>query len=267
MSNVNDIISREIISFMAHAQVSGACLTRWRDPLVGFADAGDPLFVRLRKSVRPDHALPQDLLAGAGSVAAYFLPFERSVPLSNRRGVHASRQWAIAYLETNRLISSLNAHLCTVLRSFGMSAAGIPPTHNFDHETLTSRWSHRHVAYVAGLGTFGINRMLITEKGCCGRLGSLVISGKCTPCVRPGYEFCLNKYDNTCLACVKKCPSGALQDRSFDRRLCYSILMENARLYEKEGLVDVCGKCLSMVPCSHENPAGRPSSSSSEAGR
>ena len=97
--------------------------------------------------------------------------------------------------------------------------------------------------------------MLITEKGCCGRLGSLVISGECEPTARPGYEFCLHRHGRTCLACVKKCRAGALQEDSFDRRLCYSILLQNARVHEKKGLADVCGKCLSTVPCSHTNPA------------
>lgn len=35
-----------------------------------------------------------------------------------------------------------------------------------------SEWSHRHAAYIAGLGIFGINNMLITNKGCVGRIPS-----------------------------------------------------------------------------------------------
>lgn len=48
--------------------------TSWKEPLVAIADAGDRLFPRLKEIVRPTHALPEDLLPGARSVIAYFLP-------------------------------------------------------------------------------------------------------------------------------------------------------------------------------------------------
>ena len=38
---------------------------------------------------------------------------------------------------------------------------------------IASDWSERHAAYAAGLGTFGLTRALITEKGIAGRFGSL----------------------------------------------------------------------------------------------
>ena len=82
--HLNDLITREIVGFVEYARSSGVFRTRWQEPLVRFADAGDPFFSRLRESGVPDHALPQDLLADARSVVVYFLPFERDVPLSNR---------------------------------------------------------------------------------------------------------------------------------------------------------------------------------------
>ncbi|WP_338094171.1 hypothetical protein [Methanorbis furvi] len=38
------------------------------------------------------------------------------------------------------------------------------------------RWSHRHFAVLAGLGTFGVNNMLITRMGCYGRVSSFAAS-------------------------------------------------------------------------------------------
>jgi hypothetical protein len=32
------------------------------------------------------------------------------------------------------------------------------------------------------------------------------------------------------------------------------MLLENAKTYENEGLADVCGKCICVVPCSFSNP-------------
>lgn len=47
--------------------------------------------------------------------------------------------------------------------------------------SYTSNWSERHVAFVCGLGTFGLSKGLITEKGIAGRLGSLIVSEKFEP--------------------------------------------------------------------------------------
>jgi epoxyqueuosine reductase QueG len=53
-----------------------------------FADAGDPLFGELKKAVRSHPmGLPGDLLPGARTVIAYFLPFDPAIPRSNHRGV------------------------------------------------------------------------------------------------------------------------------------------------------------------------------------
>ena len=87
-----------------HAEIASS----WKTPLVGFADAGDPLFGELKTVVRPSHGLPGDLLPGARTVIAYFLPFDPAIPRSNHRGTFSSESWAVAYIETNRLIASIN---------------------------------------------------------------------------------------------------------------------------------------------------------------
>ena len=39
-----------------------------------------------------------------------------------------------------------------------------------------SKWSERHAAYACGLGTFGLSKGLITEKGMAGRFASIIVS-------------------------------------------------------------------------------------------
>ncbi|HHO77195.1 MAG TPA: epoxyqueuosine reductase [Deltaproteobacteria bacterium] len=251
---MNALITHEISHYVDHYTFSENPHTRWLNPLVGFADAGDPVFLSLKKAVSPSHAMPKDLLGCARSVVVYFLPFTKDIALSNRKSRLASRHWARAYIETNRLIIKLNAYLAERLKQQGAETAVIPPTHNFDTQKLTSDWSHRHAAWIAGLGTFGINNMLITQNGCCGRLGSIVTSARCSPSKRPDTQYCLHKYNQTCDACVINCVTGALKADSFDRHRCYELLLENAALYSTEGLADVCGKCTCVVPCSFTNP-------------
>ncbi len=41
-------------------------------------------------------------------------------------------------------------------------------------KTMACAWSHKSAAAIAGLGSFGLHRMLITDAGCAGRCGSLL---------------------------------------------------------------------------------------------
>lgn len=229
--------------------------TRWRAPLVGFASAADPLFLRFREVVSPTHRLPDDLLPGARTVVAFFVPFERSVAVSNLAGTVASREWAVAYIETNRLVAAIGAHLAGFLEERGFAVALTPATHNFDEERLVSDWSHRHAAYAAGLGTFGLHNMLITAEGCCGRLGSFATTAEIEPDPRPSFEACLQKRGISCARCAKRCVNEALFPDRFDRRRCYDKCLENGRTFERLGKADVCGKCVVGVPCCFTIPS------------
>lgn len=251
---MNDLITKEIIRFVDDYQKSENIETRWLEPLTGFADAHDPLFSELKGAVSPTHAMPDDLLEGSQSVIAYFLPFEKSISQKNKGDYYTAKEWAIAYVETNLLIIDLNDHLLEFLAKKGKRCTVLPPTHNFDKEKLISDWSHRHAAFIAGLGAFGLHNLLITDRGCCGRLGSIITDAVLTPVKRTGQEHCLYKYNKTCTACVKNCVTGALKVDSFDRHACYSLLLKNAELYNQYGLADACGKCICVVPCSFQNP-------------
>lgn len=46
--------------------------TVWREPVVGFADASDPMFAKIQEIVGSHHLLPSDLLPGARSVIVFF---------------------------------------------------------------------------------------------------------------------------------------------------------------------------------------------------
>ena len=256
---MKDWIQLQIATAIEAFRTSQNARTSWKEPLVAVADAGDKLFPRLKEVVRPTHALPEDLLPGARSAIAYFIPFDERIAQSNRTGRLASEEWAVAYIETNALIAAISAHLAVAQRERGHETALIPATHNFDADTLMSDWSHKHVAYVAGLGTFGLHQMLITAQGSAGRLGTLVTDAVIEPTPRPGGEACLYKHGGSCLACVRKCVADALTTTGvdFDRHACYAVCLENGRRHAALGLADVCGKCASVVPCSFTNPVAR----------
>lgn len=248
------ILQDNLNSFVAKYQESHSTITKWRQPLLAVASADDPLFATLKSVVSPSHILPVDLLSTARTVVTFFIPFEKTIAQSNVQGHLASEEWARAYIETNALLTAVGLALKKTIESAGFSVEVTPPTRNFDPKILLSDWSHRHVAYIAGLGKFGLNNMLITESGCCGRIGSFVTSIDLPADRRPRDETCLYRHNGSCERCVKRCVGEALYTDQFDRHKCYEVYLENAKKYEKIDLSGVCGKCLVSTPCSFINP-------------
>jgi len=251
---MNQTIINTICSYFTTDCEKNDTVCQWETPLIGFADAADPLFQELKTIVGPTHALPRDFLEDAAGVIAFFLPFDRSIVKSNIPDEYSSKLWARAYVETNALIESINHHLHRWFRDQGYASSIIPPTHNFDKTRLISDWSHRHVAYIAGMGRFGLNNMLITEKGCCGRFGTIVTNCPTVANPRPNQEYCLYRHNGTCAKCVERCPAEALTTKGYDRHKCYDMCLINDNRHHDLPLTDVCGKCLTGVPCSFQNP-------------
>ncbi|MDW7669517.1 MAG: epoxyqueuosine reductase [Bacillota bacterium] len=247
-------IQKMIQNYVKIYQIENNIETKWREPIVKFADAKDEMFKELKKAVSEDHLMPENLLKGAESIVAFFIPFEKPIPETNIKGRYSSHEWAAAYIETNTLIGNINELIEKYLKEKGYQSALVPATHNFSKETLMSQWSHRHVAYIAGMGTFGINNMLITDAGCCGRIGTLVTDLKIKADDKIERENCLYKHNGTCGVCVGKCQFGALTFDGYTRRKCYGICMENDEYHKNMGLTDICGKCLVGLPCSYINP-------------
>ncbi|WP_027364069.1 hypothetical protein [Desulfotruncus alcoholivorax] len=220
----------------------------YREPLLGFASADDHLFTQIKQIVGPHHLHPREFLPGAKTVVAFFIPFSDVIISANRKTPGVAREWAEAYIETNRLITGICGQIINLLEREGYSALAEKPTHNFNEDDLTAGWSHKSVAFVAGLGTFGVNRMLITRAGCAGRLGSVVTSAVIPPSPKPQEEYCGYYSAGKCLYCVKHCPTGALKTGGIDKHTCYRRLLEVDREFADLELCDVCGKC-AVGPC------------------
>lgn len=235
--------------------------TKYREPLIAFASVDAPLFNRLGDIGAKSHCHPKSLLQNARTVISYFIPFTESVIESNNVDGLSSLEWVIAYAETNKLILDLGHHLKTIIGKEGFETYVPKPTNNFDKSTLESQWSHKHVACIAGLGTFGMHSMIITERGCAGRLGSVItelyveyIPASHSQSEIPEREFCPCNDKGETPPCVEKCSFGALTGDGLDKFLCYEQCLKNSEYFKDFPLADVCGKCASGVPCSFEIP-------------
>lgn len=166
-------VTEFITDYIRSYQERDAIATSYGEPIVGFADAWHPYIQNLKQIISPTHELPQNILPDAKIIIAYYIPFTKDMAKTNSyAGLLASAEWARAYEETNALFAELNEEIiCFIQRKKGL--AGVTPkAMTFDQSRLISDWSHRHIAYAAGLGTFGLNNMLLTREGCCGRFSS-----------------------------------------------------------------------------------------------
>lgn len=249
-NELSDFIEGSVLRLVDEADT----VTEYRRPLVGFASTGDPGFGELKRRVEPAHLLPEDLLPGAKSVVAFFLPFARWVVEANavQRG-KVAEEWCRAYIETNALINSITSYLKDALEEKGVRAASEPATHNYDPETLVCRWSHKSMAVICGLGSFGLHHMVITDSGCAGRFGSLVIDAGLPVIPVRERERCLYFYDGSCVECIERCPVKALdREGRIDKHLCNRRLLAVEGGLQEELRADVCGKC-AIGPCSFES--------------
>lgn len=224
--------------------------TIWREPLVGLADAGSPMFPELRVVAHPSHKVPQDYLPGARTVISYFMPFVREVVGDNAGGERPVGSWSHAYSLTNAMCAEMNRFIASQVEAMGFRAA-VPEDAGTIIDGTYSVWSQRHVARIAGLGNFGVNGMLITEAGCAGRFFSVVTDIQCAhdaPCLE---ERCLFRIDGSCGRCMKACPVSALTGDGFRRDACLERCTENVPLTGEQ----ICGKCLCAMPCSMRDPS------------
>lgn len=238
---MRDII-RDLITSSARAEWLG-------EPLVGFADVNSDLIRELKKHTTPDHLMPEDILSGAKITVCYFLPFKKEFALTNLNSGSSqdddapSKTWVDMYIDTNNIIEKTNKALVSKINELGYSADYFKG--GFDKERAVSVWSHRHVAQAAGLGTFGMNNLLITKKGSCGRFGSIVCDAPIKADEPLREELCLHKRGGSCAKCIERCKSGALTKNGFDRLGCFKVCTVNEELYG----ADVCGKCAVGIPC------------------
>ncbi|ACV21581.1 putative iron-sulfur cluster-binding protein [Slackia heliotrinireducens] len=238
------------------------------EPLVGFGGADDALFDEYKKVgvIGPWHMSPAEWLPQAKTVVSLFFPASLEVRQSNRRAKEkASDLWAYARIEGQAFIGSYMAALQGWFRELGVEACvpaldprwlavrageGIEGYPEIREDTYGSNWSERHAAYVCGLGTFGLSKGLITEKGMAGRFGSILIDAKLAPDLRPYsgiYDYCTR-----CGACIKRCPVAAIDlEHGKDHTVCGPFLaLSRTLLAPRYG----CGLCQTGVPCETRIP-------------
>lgn len=271
--NPEETVIKEIQRFVSESpdnrnpELDG--IPNFTTPLVGFADVYDPLFLEFKNIIGDFYLTPLEILKRSfpehkgswdgSSVISWILPFSKSIRERNRRERHcSSKVWALAKTYGEELNVKLREHIASFIKDRGFIT--IVPTLSPLFEVLqsenagfASNWSERHVAYVAGLGTFGLSGGLITKSGIAMRCGSVVTNLKLNPTKRPysnHHEYCLFYGSNTCGKCIERCPGGAISEKGHNKELC---MIHCAEIMQKSDEYDTvmptCGLCQTAVPC------------------
>lgn len=248
-------------------------------PIVGFVRGDDPIFGQLKRVIGPHHFTPWEIMAWqaaknrvtppepeAISVVSFVLPLTEKTRADNRAALEwPAERWAQSRLLGEIFSQRLVREMVESLMASGILAVSPDVTPMFNKKRYpevgwASPWSHRHIAYAAGLGTFGMHDFLITERGCAHRLGSFVVQARLAPNrKRPDdiHAHCLHHQGYPCLKCRKRCPVEAIsREQGHDKEACYkrvakSTLHCNARYHI---FIYGCGLCATGVPCEAKIP-------------
>lgn len=245
------------------------------EPLVRYADANDVLFTQFKTIIASVHLTPREALAlalgkkpdlsAALYVISWILPVALRTRKSNREEkARPSRLWAYTRWYGEQFNEALRKHIVEVLHDWGYlsTAPAIEPffRQERNEKGFYSNWSERHVAYVAGHGTFSLSDGFITERGIAHRCGSVVTDMALPPSLRTAntaFSNCTFYVDGGCKACIARCPAGAITEAGHDKNRCYEYQRgEFAGMREELGVGNTgCGLCQTKVPCEFKIPA------------
>jgi len=266
-------------------------------PLMGVSRGNDPIFQEFKRTVASSHLTPAELWVESGfpdeeNIATRLRILSIVFPYASRirEGGKSSNDkkmptemYCVARNFANPFIDTVLSESIRWLKLWGFRATAGIHSKAFkiclekDRSRVYSNWSERHIAFSAGVGTFGLHAALITEAGCNVRLGSIVTDAPLEVTARESdepYGNCLHFAKGTCGACTKKCPAVAISDNGHDKYKCFlygkrvreemcgrslkSVLRASRRKVNDEWITSYpvgCALCQFGVPCTHKNPA------------
>jgi len=217
-------------------------------PIFAFGAADDALFTKYKEAniIGDPFLTPREWLPGAKTVISFFLPFTDRIKKANSKNNDwPADEWLQARHEGQHFLNELMCHIQKQICEAGYKclAPSLDSRFSVDNKSIPN-WSERHAAYACGLGTFGLSKGLITEKGVCGRFGSVLTDlniGITERRYTDIYEYC-----NMCGICIQNCPAKAISENGKDSVLCAAFL---DKVREKHSPRYGCGKCQVDVPC------------------
>lgn len=145
------------------------------------------------------------------------------------------------YRTINMFLDQLALRLSNHIQNLGFRSLPIPASQIVDWQKQTAHLSHKHIAFLAGLGWIGRNNLLVNRM-----LGSqfrlvTVLTNMPLKLDKPVKEDCGN-----CRLCMVICPVQAIKEKKeeFDHLGCFALLKE----FQRQRIVDqfICGICVKV---------------------
>jgi epoxyqueuosine reductase len=256
------------------------------DVLVGIADGDDPIFQDYKTLIGNFHLTPREALEKylhecTGivdkhphriSVISLVLTTPHTIRLNMRREtVLASKLGNNSACEQKAFsLHQIPDYLISMLKDLGHQAVAPSCTDCFRVIELpqgpASTWSEKHIAYAAGLGTFGLSASLITPRGITIHCVSVVtdLALPSNPRLYPDHlANCSFFQDGSCGRCIDRCPVGAITKQGFNKIRCRDYQEreqpEMIKQMGKTGYISepTCGLCQMKVPCEDRIPPSK----------
>ncbi len=249
-------VNRAIIDFWQNSPLNIVkeldSLRLYDEPLVSVAQSSDTLFdgLKAEEAVGAQHMSPSEWLPGSRSVISWFLPFSLKVREANRYNGLPATEWLYGRIEGEDFNVALRKYLVAWFTDQGFKAISPAVDERFKVANRRSNWSERHVAYIAGLGTFSLSCSMITRRGSAGRFGSIIVDAPMDP--TPRYYTSIYENCTKCGACILRCPPLAITESGKDHEVCSGYCDRTKVRYKpRYG----CGKCQTGTPCEDRIPA------------
>jgi epoxyqueuosine reductase len=268
---LNEIISDYVKNSPENSLKTEPDEKAWDRVLVGFSSGADPLYQAYKTVVGEFHWTPTEALSlqfpsavfspDNLTVISWILPHREATKADNRKErFYPSRRWVHARFPGEEFNHLLRKYVVQKLADIGVEAVAPVLSEQWSRQIspkygYASKWSERHAAYAAGLGTFGLCDGLITPIGKAHRLGSVIANLVIPASARPYddvHAYCLFFYDGSCNGCRRRCPVGAITENGHDKEKCRGHIRGSCAKFVQEnyGLAGYgCGLCQTAVPC------------------
>ena len=188
----------------------------------------------------PEGHHPEELLRGARSVIVIAIHL-----LDASLESAPNREYSVTYNVVNRELNRIAFRVAKFLQDKGYRALQVPASPPYDVSRNMGDLSHRHAGYIAGLGVFGKNSLLLSTKfGPRIRLVSVITDARLTADKPLDLDLCKD-----CDKCIRACPAGALKgERVVDKLRCDAHHIEVGKKLQLEDWEQICGVCIRVCP-------------------
>jgi O-acetylhomoserine (thiol)-lyase len=188
----------------------------------------------------PEGHRPEDLLRGARSVIVLAIHL-----LDASLESAPNREYSVTYRVANQELDRTAFLVAKFLQDKGYRALQVPASPPYDVSCNIGDLSHRHAGYLAGLGVFGKNSLLLSTKfGPRIRLVSIITDAPLTADKPLDLDLC-----NDCHECIRACSAGALKgERIVDKLKCDAHHVEVGKQLQLEEWEQICGVCIRVCP-------------------